>query len=469
MIAALHGRSGKTVLTLGLLRSLRNRGIAAQPFKKGPDFIDPGWHTVAAGRASRNLDSFFMTPSQICATIRELASDCPRLNIIEGAMGFYDGLDVNGSSSSAEIAKITQSPVILVVDVTRMTRTTAALIMGCQRFDPEVGIGGVILNRVRGPRQEDLIRTSIETYCHVPVIGAVPYNEKMTIPDRHLGLLSSTEAKKREQTLDGIAEIVGRYVDLDAVCDLANSAGPLGFALHNDSGVRAAEPLPQASPQAKSAQKEKPRIAVIRDPAFCFYYQENLDALMWQGAELAYVDSLRDAALPANIGALYIGGGFPESFAAQLQANGDFLASIREHAERGLPIYAECAGLMLLSRTLTCQTGIYRMAGILQMDTVMQRQRQAHGYSVMVATDEHPWFAPGTVMKGHEFHHSKVIATDSNLRYVFKNERGKGIDGTRDGICYKGVIATYTHVNALASPLWAKELVKQAHRFLKTR
>ncbi len=503
MLAAPHGRSGKTVLTLGILRSLSNNGIDVQAFKKGPDFIDTGWHSLASRRASRNLDGYFMQPGQIVGIVKELSKPV-RLSFIEGAMGIYDGLDVDGSCSSAELAKVTNTPVILVVDVTRMTRTTAALIMGCQAFDTDVNICGIILNKVRGSRQENLVKETIAKYCKIPVIGALPNNESLVIPDRHLGLLSSSEVDAVDGTLDTIADVVSRYVDMDVLLNIADSAGSIetncGQIEQSKSSCRLSDLqalTPEhgfdpratsldllnkayASPTIKlssihmqvspcfsfgSIEQQAPRIAVIRDSVFSFYYQENLDALKNQGAELVFVNSLQDARLPHNIHALYIGGGFPEVFAESLEANKGFLSSIKSYANQGLPIYAECGGLMLLSRSISDKGKSYQMSGVLPMDTIMRKQRQGHGYSTIVCDQQNAWFAPGTIIKGHEYHHSEIINRDPKLNCAFKVMRGKGFGDKREGISYGEVFATYTHVNAYASPIWAQTFVDKARSF----
>ncbi|HBT95981.1 MAG TPA: cobyrinate a,c-diamide synthase [Coriobacteriia bacterium] len=504
MLAAPHGKSGKTVLTLGLLRSLSNAGKSVQAFKKGPDFIDTGWHTLAAGRVGRNLDAYFMDPEQIVGLVRDL-SEGVRLSFLEGAMGMYDGLDVEGSCSSAELAKVTDTPVVLVMDVTRMSRTVAALVLGCQNLDPDLKIRGVILNKVRGSRQENLVRAAIAKYCGLPVIGAIPNNDALVIPDRHLGLLSSSEVDAIDGVLDEMAEVVSRYVDMDALVAIADAAGPLPPARYGDRGEAGAcgklsEPrddtarnrpvsrsihgellgavysnppinLPSIHMQIApcfsigSIEQQKPRIAVLRDPAFCFYYQENLDALREQGAELVFVNSLQDRSLPADIHACYIGGGFPEVFADVLEANAGFLRSLKNHARRGLPIYAECGGLMLLSRSITDKGKTYNMAGILPMDTIMRKQRQGHGYSSIAFDKPNNWFEQGTVLKGHEYHHSEIINRDAALNCACKVLRGRGFGDTREGISHGEVFASYTHVNVFASPIWAQRMVEKARAF----
>ncbi|HIW76827.1 MULTISPECIES: cobyrinate a,c-diamide synthase [Gordonibacter] len=466
MIAAPHGRSGKTVLTLGLLRALANRGVVVQPFKKGPDYLDTGWHSAAARRESRNLDCFFMEPAVMQRVLLEAAeggrvagvrgagsaSGAADLCVVEGAMGLFDGLDVEGTSSSAQVAKQLGLPVVLVVDVTRMTRTTAALVQGLAQFDPDVHVAGVLLNRVQGARQERLVREAVEHYCGIPVVGALPKDARMDIPDRHLGLTSNTEAEGVEALLDDIARVVEEHVDLDALRAIAASAEPLEV---EEGGAAEA-------PHACVPEELRVKIAVVRDRVFSFYYPENLQALEDAGAELVFVDSLADTALPDDVCGLYIGGGFPEVFAEELQANASFRASVRAFAEQGFPVYAECGGLMFLARRLRCNGQEYDMAGALDMVVAMEEKRQGHGYAVVVAGEDHPWLPAGTVLKGHEHHHSHVVERGPSVRLVCTNERGHGIAEARDGACYKNVVAAYTHLNALASPTWPPAFVTAA-------
>ena len=457
MVAAPHGRSGKTVLTLGLLRALRRQGCAVQPFKKGADFIDPGWHTVAAGRTSRNLDRYFMEPDQIRAVVRG-ASAGADVCVVEAAMGLYDGLDAEGSTSSAEIAKITATPVVLVLDVTRMTRTAGALVLGCCAFDPDVRIAGVILNRVRGARQRALVTEVIERTCGIPVVGAVPADARLNVPDRHLGLVTSGETDERERLLDGIADVVAEWVDLDAVRAIAASAGELPAAAGSGLVGDAAD-----APGARAT------IAVVRDEAFSFYYPENLAALERAGARLVFVRSLGDEALPSDVDGLYVGGGFPEEFAEQLQANEAFRRSVRERAEHGLPVYAECGGLMYLGRRLVHRGRSYDMAGVLGLDTVVQDRQTAHGYARAVVGASGSWLDPGMVLVGHEHHHSQATDLDPALRFAYAVERGRGIVPGFDGACTGNVVAVYLHVNALASPAWAPSFVRAAERYRARR
>lgn len=451
VIGAPQGRSGKTTFTLGLLRALTRKGINIQPYKKGPDYIDSSWHTAAAGATCRNLDSFFMSQNDICQSVVRNTSD-NSIAIIEGSMGLYDGLDLMGSSSTAEVAKITQSPVILVVDATRMTRSIAAMVMGYQHFDPEVKIVGVVLNKVARARHECMAREAIEKFCGIPVLGAIPKDARLSIPDRHLGLVTNGEMEETEELINRLADIICEYVDLHKIVELAQSAPELpnmGLALEAN----------RKSPTPKSWTKAS-KIAVLRDQAFSFYYPENLEALTESGAELIYINSMNDTRLPLEIDGLYIGGGFPEVFAAQLENNRSLMEEIRLAAENGLPIYAECAGLMYLGRSIRTSEGEYKMVGLLPFDTQLESKPQGHGYTIMNPLKGNPWFDEAQVIKGHEFHNSRVINLDQNVHYAFEIEKGHGFDGKHDGLCYKNVLAAYNHLHALGCPEWAQRFVQ---------
>lgn len=446
MFAAPHGRSGKTTVTMAVLAALRKRGYVVQSFKKGPDFIDPGWLTLASGRPCRTLDCFLMTPSEIRNIFLQAAQGCD-MAIIEGAMGLYDGVDVAGSGSCAEIAKILRTPVVLILDTTRMTRSAAAEVLGFMQFDTAVRIAGVILNKVARPRHEEIMRAAIEQYCQIPVLGAVPKNTFQTIPERHLGLVTAEERQDRLMALEVNAAAANRYIDLAGLLTLAKEAGAMEHALP-------APPLPRSA---------RVRIGVIKDPVFSFYYPENLEALARAGAHLVYFNSIKDT-LP-DCDALYIGGGFPEVFAPQLAANEALRQAVKAAADMGLPIYAECGGLMFLARTLTWQGSTYRMCGVLPGDAVMEETPQGHGYTVMVVERENPFFPVGLVLKGHEFHHSRLVNLPPHVPFCFQVQRGYGITGRADGLVYRNVLATYNHIHAVSYPDWAANFVMATEMF----
>ncbi|MFZ5648736.1 MAG: cobyrinate a,c-diamide synthase [Bacillota bacterium] len=454
VVGAPCGRSGKTTVTLGLLAALKSRGLSVQPFKKGPDFIDPSWMTMVTGRACRNLDGFMMTGEMILDSFVKNAAGSD-IGVVEGAMGLFDGGDIDGSGSTAEIAKAISAPVLLVVDTTRMTRSVAPLVRGFMHFDPEITIAGVILNKVARPRHESMLRQAIERYCGIPVLGVIPKGRQFTIPDRHLGLIPAAERDELMSSVEEIGRAAVHLFDMKKVMEVAGSAPPL--ALPGDE--RAFHP-----PRPDNGS-EKPVIGLFRDRAFTFYYPENIEALEAAGASLVYIDSLNDRVLP-NIDALYIGGGFPEVFAAELEGNDSLRRAVNNSVEAGLPVYAECGGLMYLARNLVWKDRKYRMACCLPFDVVMSDRPQGHGYEVVEVCSDNPFFSPGMVIKCHEFHHSRVENIDEKeVSFAFRVARGWGIDGNRDGAVYKNVLACYSHIHARSCPEWAREMVKRAMEF----
>jgi cobyrinic acid a,c-diamide synthase len=471
MIAALRGGSGKTILSVGLIAAWRKLDKSIAPFKKGPDYIDAGWLALAAGRPCYNLDSFLLSRADNLTSF--LAhSRGHDISVIEGNRGLFDGIDLEGSTSTAELAKQLQTPVVMCVDCTKITRTMAAVVSGCAQFDPEVRIKGIILNRVANPRHEKKLRNSIEHYSKIPVVGAIPRQRHEYFPERHLGLVPTVEHDWANDSIEAIAGIAEKHIDLDAISEIAQNAPELNA----DDGLRPAT-SPSAvssgsngsagssaeSDKAVSAHKqEKPRIGVIKDSAFQFYYPENLDALAAEGAELEFISPLEMQVLP-ELHALYIGGGFPETHAAQLSENQNFARQLKEIVEEGFPIYAECGGLMYLGAELILGDMSYPMTGILQLVFDFYKRPQGHGYTVVKVEGENPYFPIGTEIKGHEFHYSRVknwSGNDDDL--VFRMQRGAGIHDDRDGILYKNVLATYTHIHALGNPGWAKALVAKA-------
>lgn len=448
VIAALRGGSGKTTLAVGLIAAWRERVGQVVPFKKGPDYIDAGWLALAAGQPCYNLDPFMMTEEQI------LQSFCERTRladgaVIEGNRGLYDGMDAAGTCSTAALARVLQAPVLLVVDATKITRTAAAAVLGCQHFDPEVEIRGVILNRVAGARHEEMLRSTIEQYCGIPVVGAVPKLKEDTFPERHMGLVTALEHPEARDAVLSRIRVVEKYIDLEEVIAVARQAPPL---------------MSEESRQARRVTKayRPPVIGVIRDSAFQFYYPENLEALEARGARVVEVNSLRDESLPM-LDALYIGGGFPETHAERLGANGRFRESLRSAIELGLPIYAECGGLMYLGRFLHVGDRTYPMVGVLPMDFRLMGRPQGHGYTMVEVVESNPFYPVGLTLRGHEFHYSRVDECDpSVLTMAFAVRRGIGILDGKDGVCYKNVLATYTHIHAIGAPEWAEGLVQRA-------
>jgi cobyrinic acid a,c-diamide synthase len=450
IIAALKGGSGKTILSLGLTAAWRNKGYGVAPFKKGPDFIDAGWLEFAAGRSCHNLDPFLMTDAQITQSFFSHSAGAD-ISLIEGNRGLFDGFDEDGCCSTAELGKLLKTPVAIIADVTMSTRTIAAVIMGCQKFDPGLRIEAVILNRVAGSRQESIVRNSIERYCGIPVIGAVPKLKGSPFPERHMGLIPYQEREQAEKAIAWARSVAEQNLDLEAIWRLSHEVELLEKADHQ----REIGPSDDLS-------ADPPRIGVIKDRSFWFYYPENLEYLKNRGAVLVEVNSITEKALP-DLDALYIGGGFPETQAVALADNGTFRDSLKKRIEAGLPVYAECGGLMYLAESLLVDDKTYPMVGALPLKCVMEEKPQGHGYTILEVTGQNPYYPVGETLKGHEFHYSRPIMMEKEgISSVFRVHRGRGIDGERDGLVMKNLLATYTHVHAAGNTLWGKNLLKAA-------
>ena len=339
VLAALKGGSGKTILTLGLMAAWRVMGYEIAPFKKGPDFIDAGWLSFAAGRTCHNLDSFLMNEDQIVNSFISHSRKAD-ISIMEGNRGLFDGLDIEGRCSTAELAKLLKAPVILIVDVSMSTRTVAAVIKGCQVFDPELHIAGVILNRAAGPRQIALITKAVEKYCSIPVVGVVPRLQGNIFPERHMGLVPFQERDHSEKAIRWARDAVQKNLQLDRILRLARESDPLERP-----------PAPPSRPDSPRITSQHPRIGYILDRSFWFYYPENLEQLEQMGARMVKVDALSDPSLP-ELDALLIGGGFPETQAQSLADNRAFRGSLKNAIDGGLPVYAECGGFMYLGESL---------------------------------------------------------------------------------------------------------------------
>jgi cobyrinic acid a,c-diamide synthase len=452
VIAGLSGDSGKTLISLGLLMAASRAGTPVRAFKKGPDYIDSAWLAWASGHPARNLDSYLMGfDGVIRSFVRHRLAE--GLNLIEGNRGLYDGVDAKGTHSTAELAKVLRAPVVLVVDVTKVTRTAAALILGCQKLDTSVSIAGVILNRVGSRRHEQVIREAIEGDCGLPVFGAVPRaDSEVLLPGRHLGLVTPEEHHDREGLKANLLSLTQDNLDLGRLLGIAQCACRLEAV--NDT---AQEPV----------DGRGLKIAFLRDSAFTFYYPENLEALESAGAELVAIEALTAGRLPDDLDALYIGGGFPETHAARLSSNTNFLASIRERARQGLPVYAECGGLMLLARSISWKGQSFPMAGVLPFDVEVCSAPQGHGYATLQVDRPNPFFPEGTVLKGHEFHYSRILLDCSGPPTAFSVTRGAGCFAGRDGVVAGNVLASYVHLHAFASPEWARGLLDAAGRFAR--
>jgi cobyrinic acid a,c-diamide synthase len=493
-IAGLGGDTGKTVISVGLCRAWQKKGLNVIPFKKGPDYIDMGWLSLGASHPCYNLDLFLMDKDEALFSFG-IHTQHADIALIEGNRGIYDGLDVEGSVSTAELAKLLKSPVVLVVSCTKATRTIAALVLGCQRLDPDVQIRGVILNRLANSRQETVIRKSIEHYCCLPVVGAIPRITNITFPGRHLGLVPPQEHPMAEEAITTAAETVGKYLDLEKLWKIAKEAPPLSVNSQQSSVISH-----QSNDQCLMTNDQL-RIGVIKDSAFQFYYPENLEAIERAGARLIEFSALEDD-LPPDLDALYIGGGFPETHAAALVANEKLRQDIKKAAEKGLPIYAECGGLMYLGEKLIWEGKTYPMAGVLPIIVGVSRKPEGHGYSIVEVRASNPFFNTGKILRGHEFHYSHILNVDEILQltedndnennppasplkkggkggfgkmrqrgfskqkdsvyFAFRMKIGAGILDGMDGLCYKNVLATYTHMHALGTGEWIKGILNIA-------
>lgn len=455
VISATHRSSGKTTVTLGLSAALRARGLAVQPFKKGPDYIDPMWLTEAAGRSCRNLDAYLMGEENLGRVFAQAAQQAD-LSLVEGNTGLFDSVDVEGRGSTAALAKLLHAPVILVVDCHGLNRGVAPLLQGYRQFDPDLPLSGVILNRVSGSRHESKLRAAIERYCGIDVLGVLPTLPQLTIPERHLGLLPTKEDPACNAVIHAAGEAMGRHLDLDRLYTLAEQAPPLSFP-----------PSHTATPHPPTV-----RIGIALDPAFTFYYPENLDALGAAGAELVPFSPMRDAHLP-SVDGLYLGGGFPEVYMEALEANRALREEIRLAIEAGLPVYAECGGLMYLARRIAWKGEVREMVGALPCDVQMTTEPQGHGYVELEETGRGPWPSfggsasggGGGRLRGHEFHHSQVVNLNlGDVEFAYTVTRGRGIDGRHDGILYRHVVASYAHLHSTGTPQWAERFVEFVQR-----
>jgi cobyrinic acid a,c-diamide synthase len=457
VIAALRGGGGKTTLSLGLAAAWRKQGREVVPFKKGPDYIDSAWLSLAAGRACRNLDTYLQDREKVRLSFFRNALEGD-VSLVEGNRGLYDGVDAAGSHSTAELAKLLKAPVVLILDCDKVTRTAAAMVLGCQQLDREVDLKGVILNRVARSRQESVLRQAVENACGLPVVGAVPRLEAYPFPERHLGLTPPQEHQRVQEALSRSREVAEKFLDLKGLAEIARKAPVLDWSLRMDRG----------SPQGADSG-EAPVIGVVKDSAFQFYYPENLEALRREGARVMEFSAVRETRLP-EVDALYIGGGFPETHAQALAENTGFRHSLREAAKRGLPIYAECGGLMYLGENLILGEINYPMAGILPIGFGMEKRPQGHGYTLLETSEENPFFPVGREIRGHEFHYSRVLYIRGGESYfAFRVKRGEGIDRKRDGLCCREVLATYSHIHALGCPDWGSGLVAKARMYRSTR
>ncbi len=425
IIAGTQSGSGKTTLTLGLMAALRDAGYDVGPFKCGPDFIDPSLHRLVTGRISRNLDLWMSGEDFTCASFARHAPEYD-IAVIEGVMGMFDG----GNSSTAALAKALGVPVILVLDVRSAAQSVAAVLKGFEILDPEATPKGVILNNVASSRHLQLVSTAIEEHCQAEILGYLPRNLDFDIPSRHLGLHMGEDDPISEHAINKLSKTVSEHIDLQKVVALAGSVSPL---------------IPGA---VKKQTDKKIRIGVARDKAFCFYYEDNLDLLQDAGAELVYFSPLADTGLPENLGGLYLGGGYPELYAKELSRNNEMRGAVKEWAEAGGPVYAECGGFMYLTDGIVDHDGQqHRMTGVFPVLARMQRKRASLGYREVYLRKDSFFGSAGTVMRGHEFHYSAIDGMDNEIERMYEVD-----NGSQEGYQYKNVLGGYMHLHFGFSP-----------------
>ena len=483
-VSAAHMSSGKTTISVGIAAALRGRGLVVQPFKKGPDYIDPMWLAAAAGRLCCNLDFHTMGRAEIQAEFvrRCKGSD---LALIEGNKGLHDGVSVDGADSNAALAKLLAAPVVLVVDTRGITRGIAPLLQGYRDFDPGVWIAGVILNQVGGARHEAKLVRAVQTYTDIPVLGAIGRSPELALSAAHLGLVPPVEIEEADDRVERVARRIEADIDLDRVRGIAARAETLDTTWIETLDTTRTETLDttrtetldtartetldtvraetlDAGPASRhpAPRARDVRIAIARDAAFCFYYPGDLEAIEAAGARLVPFDTLHDRAAPEADG-IFIGGGFPERAMSALEANAPMRSSLRARIARGTPVYAECGGLMYLARRIRWNERVCEMVGAIPADVVMHRRPRGRGYVVLEPTGDAPWtpLANGLV-HAHEFHHSSLEnLAGSDWRYAYRVRRGHGIDGERDGIVIGSLLASYGHLRDVEGCRWAERFV----------
>ncbi len=459
VIAGTSSNVGKTTVTLALLAALAARGRRVQPFKGGPDYIDPGHHTMAAGRPSRNLDGWMLTPETNRAIFSRAAADAD-IAIVEGMMGLFDGSSPIGEvGSTAEIAKLLGAPVLLVVDGSAMARSAAAMVQGYARFDPAVRVAGVLFNRVGSEGHFHLLKTAVEAATDVAVVGYLKPDQALTIDDRHLGLRTAIEQGSTD-LYRRLGQAAAETVDVDRIEALARAAG------------NGAEPLLRRDGQGAvgggRGQSGLVRVGIAYDPAFCFYYQDNLDLLEAEGAEIVRFSPMRDGKLP-DAELLYFGGGYPELYGDALAANDTMRRSVREFAERGGPIYAECGGMMYLTSAIRDFEGRrHEMVGLFPAEAVMRKPGLTLGYREVTIAKTCLLGAAGTTIRGHEFHYSTLVP-EGMLDRVCAMVDAQGRAVAPDGLCRGNTVALYTHLHFASRPAVPRSLVETARAWRERR
>jgi len=443
LIAAARKSSGKTSVSLGLARALTRQGLKVQTFKKGPDYIDPLWLEQATGRPCYNLDFNIQTAQEITA-LYDAKINGADIVIIETNKGLFDGLDVNGTDSNAQLAKLIGAPIVLVLDTIGMTRGIAPLLHGYQTFDRDISIDGIILNKTGGPRHEGKLIAAIEQYNKLEVLGSIPRRDRLSVDERHLGLTTPDDVSGAEPIINALADAVEQFVDLDRLKNIAQKSARVPRL-----------PLMKKPPHDVT-------IAIARDEAFGFYYPDDLEALEAAGAKLVFFNALKDDKMPHADG-LFIGGGFPETHMEELSQNNVLRADLKSLIQAGLPTYAECGGLMYLCDRIIWHDKAADMVGVIHADAVMNKRPQGRGIAHLKPTIHHQWMpapsADGGLYKVHEFHFASLKNLSADTVYAYEVKRGHGIDGNRDGIIIKNMLANFCHLRQSNANRWAENFV----------
>lgn len=436
------------MVSMGLLATWNGTGKKIVPFKKGPDYIDASWLSRASGLPCYNLDTYLMGEDGAYRSFLRRIRNVDGA-IIEGNRGLFDGVDPSGTHSTAVLARLLTCPVLLVVDCTKATRTVAATILGCQSMDRALDIRGVVLNRVAGDRHGELVQACIEQECGLPIVGRIPRDQAMVVPERYLGLVPWQEHWGTEEVVRNCRIGTEEHLDLSAIWSIAECAPAMQVDERDvyTGGNRGNSVV---------------RIGVILDSSFHFYYPENLEALEAEGGRVIEIKPGEDVSLQ-DVDALYIGGGFPEIHAETLSRNELFKASVREAVEEGLPVYAECGGALYLGKGIEIEDRFYPMTGVFPVAFRLDARPQGHGYTLVEVKGENPYFSKGVFFKGHEFHYCRAVSLeDDRLNFVCRVRRGYGFDGVNEGLCYKNVFATFSHIHALGERQWAKSVIMKA-------
>ncbi|MGB5747248.1 MAG: cobyrinate a,c-diamide synthase [Desulfobacterales bacterium] len=454
VIAGTKSGSGKTTISLGIMAAMARRGLGVAPFKVGPDFIDPGHHSRITGKTSRNLDGWMLSKDYNLKSFEKNTQDSD-MAVIEGVMGLYDGYDGKSEAgSTAQMAKWLGLPVLLVVDAKSMARSAAAVIMGFERFDPGLSFAGVVFNNLGSHRHLQYLMDAVKENVAIPCLGGLVNDEKIAIPERHLGLVTREDHALDQETVNLLADMVEKSVDLDLLVNYLPEI--------NASTCR--------EPRSGDMRDKCVRIAVARDSAFCFYYQDNLELLEGQGAELVFFSPIAGDDLPMDIDGLYLGGGYPELFGHQLAENRKLRERIKEKSNAGMPIYGECGGFMYLCESLFDQHGNrYPMAGCFPFTTRMFPRLKALGYREITLTKRTVIGDSGMILRGHEFHYSELTTNTPDVQNAYRISDRSGLDKPPDGYLTKRTLGSYNHLHFGSQPEAAKYFVDNCLAFQRQK